>query len=163
MTSMLELVDELLIAIIDHVDDLAALRNLARTCHRLNALTEPAIYRDIFLRGRNDTSALAASLVNRPERLQAIRSIEARPQYNHQECRLDVLENIVRRAPKLQHLIAESPFCNHVQYRGVKYGWAESMRALLRPVCDFSTPRLTSCTNCPSHMWYGPIILTGRQ
>lgn len=148
-TSMLELVDELLIAIIDHINDLAALHSLARTCHRLNGLAEPAIYRDILLRGRNHTSALATSLVSRPERLQAIRSIEARPQYNHQECRLYVLESIIRRAPKLQQLTVESPFCNHVQYREATYGWEESMRALLRPICHFSIARLTSRTSTP--------------
>lgn len=140
---ILELADELILSIFEHIDDRNTLRSLALTCSRLQGLAEPYVYRDIFLRSRTDAFALGASIVSRPERLRAVRRIEARLKYGMDECRLDILVNIVRQALNLQELTLESPFCNNVQGRA-QQGWDESLHSLLRPVCDFAIPRLTT-------------------
>lgn len=141
--SILELVDELIFLVIEQVDDLQALRNLARTCSRLQTLAEPAVYRDVFLKSRDKTLTLTRSIVSRPERLDAIHRVEARPRYATRDYAVDELVNIIRRAKNLQDLVLESPYCNRIQ-QDARFGWIESMALLLRPICDFSIPRLTS-------------------
>lgn len=157
---ILELVDELILRIIEEIDDLDALRSLARTCSRLQMLVEPAIYRNIFVRTGNDALALANSLVNRQDRLQAIRSIESRQKYEPDECRLDVLLEIVQNARNVRQLTIESPYCNHIALND-RHGWAQSMNALLRPIVDFSLPRLT--VGMVIRSWYVTYLLIYSQ
>lgn len=146
VSSILELVDELAVLIIEQIDDTQALRNLARTCSRLQTLAEPAIYHSILLKSRQNTLSLTRSIVNRPQRLDAVRRVEARPRYATRDFAVDELVNLIHRAQNLQHLVLESPFCNRIQQEA-RHGWAESMAALLRPICGFTIPRLTSCTD----------------
>lgn len=157
---LLDLVDELILSIIAEINSLHALRSLARTCSRLQVLAEPAIYHHIFLRTPEDASSLATSIVSRPDRLHAIRSIEARQQYNREECRLDTLTNIVHRAANLQNFTLESPYCNRVQ-PSARYGWAAKMAASLRPVFDFSLSRLTTRKKRPPFATFH--FLTSKQ
>lgn len=140
---LLDLVDELVLSILEEIDSAQDLRSLARTCSPLQALSEPLLYRDIALHSRRDALTLASSIVSRPSRLQAIRKIDVRYRYVTRDCRLDVLVDIIWKARNLQELTVESPFCNHVQSYA-RYGWLENMNALLRPICDFSIPRLTT-------------------
>ena len=136
---LLELADELLLAIAEQIDDQESLRNAARTCSRLQALAEPFIYQHVFYTSRAQLISLSQSIEARPERAKAIRSIDSRVRYSTTDFDLTELVNLMRETVNLQAFTYESPFCNRRQ-PGVR----TDLSHFFRPLQD-NTPRLTNC------------------
>ncbi|KAK5122934.1 hypothetical protein LTR85_003499 [Meristemomyces frigidus] len=131
--------EELTLSIVEHLEaDLQALRNLALTCKRFQALSEPLLYDSLFLRHGHHSASLRRALQARPSRGVAIRSINARllPDANH--IAIDNIDQVIRHATRLKEYILESPYCNGGRWRlaAAKAPWASSMSKLLLAIVE---------------------------
>lgn len=143
--SILGLVDELVLIVVDQIDDVKTLLNLAQTCRRLHDLTEPAIYRNVFIKSQRAGRNLLDSIVSRPvERLQAILHLELRYRSVPGESRFNTFAHVLAIADNVREYILESPFCRNQLWRE-NDEWTDTMATLLQSVCDFSWGRLTKC------------------
>ena len=149
---LLDLPNELLTSIIEHIEDGSALHSLALTCSFLHHLTEPFFYRWIFLRTGRQAIGLSEAFKYCPERAEAIQKIDLRCHWR-QERGISSLVSVIIKAKNLRELTIESPYCHHPY--GDNIGeWQRAMYELLRPLYEFNTlegsiinqlPRLTKC------------------
>lgn len=131
--SLLDLPDELVIAILAQVDDLIALRYAARCSRKVQALAEPFLYRDIFFRSGTEAVRLANSLHSRHQRCRAIRTLDVRCKRRVAMENLPIIAVILRLATQLREFTLESPYCNNSRWLHAK-GWDERMEAILCPL-----------------------------
>ncbi|OCL02248.1 hypothetical protein AOQ84DRAFT_393100 [Glonium stellatum] len=114
---LLSLADELVLAIIQEcTDDLESLRCLARTCHHLQLLTEPFLYRSIFLRTGKQALQLAQSIGTHPERVFAIQCVDMRCSHRRGDG-IKTLIPLLKDFKNLREWTIESPFCNYGYWR----------------------------------------------
>ncbi|KAK5175450.1 uncharacterized protein LTR77_000589 [Saxophila tyrrhenica] len=108
---ILDLPNELVAHIIEFIDDLNTLRNLACTSHRLQQLTEPKLWREITFRLAPSLLHIVAATESRHERASAVQVLNAplRPKFGRDMSRLAYLMMIAR---NLRELMVESPLCN---------------------------------------------------
>ena len=132
-TTLLDLPDELIIAILGELDDLPALRAIACCSHQFQALAEPHIYRDIFFRSGDAAVRLANSLRARKERCRAVRKLDIRCKYRRSTNKLPEIAKILRMVTHIQDLTLESPYCNNNRWMRSK-GWDALMKRLLNPL-----------------------------
>ncbi|KAK5131365.1 hypothetical protein LTR08_000968 [Meristemomyces frigidus] len=134
-----ELPDELNICIIEELgSDLAALRCLALTNKTYQALTEPILYRSLFLRKGFESKNILHALHTGACRSKSVRSIEARLEIDATTDLHCSLARILRRTTNLEELIIESPYCNNATWRSEAAGgpWASLMEELLLPIAE---------------------------
>jgi len=109
--SLLDLAEELVLNILEQIDSQLALCNLARTCSRLQELTEPYIYSTVLIRTGSNAESLLESLLARPKRLSSILDLAIR--YRHDsEQGIEVLCPVISKLRKLRRLHVEAPCCN---------------------------------------------------
>ncbi|KAK3079878.1 hypothetical protein LTS18_003696 [Coniosporium uncinatum] len=109
--NLLDLAEELVLNVIEQINSQLALCNLARTCRRLQELTEPYIYSTVLVRTGKDAETLLESLFARPKRLSSILDLAIR--YRHdREQGIEVLNPVISKIRKLKRLHVEAPCCN---------------------------------------------------
>ncbi|KAE9378628.1 hypothetical protein N431DRAFT_477846 [Stipitochalara longipes BDJ] len=108
---LLELVDELLIGIIDHVESKDDLRSLVLACSRLQGLAEPALYQFILIRRGVEAVQLSDAISSRPIRASFIRSLHIRYLHAYKKD-IGVLNHNLKKMCSLQELMIEAPCCN---------------------------------------------------
>jgi len=108
---LLNLPDELLLAIIERVLDTADLCSLAATCDRLNGLVEPFIYRDIMISRGSQAATLASAIGRRPSRALQIKQLLSSTRFEVAEG-IDRLPRSLALMKNLKHLSLETPDCN---------------------------------------------------
>lgn len=106
-----DLPNELVAHIIEFINDISALRNLACSCHRLQQLTEPVLWRKLLVRERQRLRRTLDAYGSRRERALALQVL-------HVPCKSDFgndmsgLASVMRRGQNLRELMIESPSCN---------------------------------------------------
>jgi hypothetical protein len=108
---LLALADELLIAMVEHLESKHDLYNLALVCSTLQALAEPALYRSILVREGTKAHRLSDAILRRPIRATFIRSLQIRYLYASKEG-IGILNHGLRKMCNLQELTIEAPCCN---------------------------------------------------
>jgi len=109
--NLLDLAEELVLNVIEQINSQLALCNLARTCRRLQELTEPYIYSTVLVRTGKDAEILLESLFARPKRLSSMLDLAIR--YRHdREQGIEVLNPVISKIRKLKRLHVEAPCCN---------------------------------------------------
>jgi hypothetical protein len=160
--SLLSLVDELLLCIIDQIDAHETLCNLAATNSRFQALVEPYCWRSLLVRKGRHASRIALGLNNRVERIAFVQDLAIRYNDKHEEG-IENLGGFMEHMHKLRSLTIESPCPNNGEYRG-----GQRFESWTR--IDYTTlfergglPVLTSCTyllNIIPHDLYYVLWLT---
>lgn len=106
-----DLPNELVAHIVEFLDDISALRNLACSCHRLQQLTEPVLWRKLLVRDRQRLRRTLDAYGSRRERAMALQVL-------YIPCKSDFgndmsgLASVIRKGQNLRELMIESPSCN---------------------------------------------------
>lgn len=124
-TGLLRLVDELLLNVLDFVDSLEDLRNLAATCTRLQGLAEPYIWRSLVVHNGRHARNIATALDKRDERVDFIQELSIQYKDTNKEG-VEDLNHWLTLMSKLRHLTLESPCPNNLEWRAgeVFDGWS---------------------------------------
>ncbi|CAG8961311.1 hypothetical protein HYFRA_00013772 [Hymenoscyphus fraxineus] len=123
-----ELADELLLSIVDQIDDRVSLCNLARTCSKLQLLSEPFIYKSVLvLKGSLVKDVLKPSFTARPTRLSAIKDLAIRYRFDSEEG-IEDLEPFLYHMDQLRNLIIEAPCCNDTPWAFGDRNWESQGR-----------------------------------
>ena len=125
-TGLLALVDELLLSIIDQIDSKDALCNLASTCRRFQALSEPYIWRSLLVTNGDRARSIAAALDLREARSEFVQELAIRYPDNDREG-IQELNHFIVLMQKLKHLTIESPCPNNIEWNAEKEfdGWTK--------------------------------------
>jgi hypothetical protein len=119
--SLLSLVDELLLSILEHVDSKASLQNLACTCSRFRALAEPFIYRSLLILSGEHASQIAKCIQVREDRAWGVRSLQVRyPQAV--AAGIEALNLPMKKMLQLRELTVESSCPNNAAELGDNWG-----------------------------------------
>lgn len=130
-----ELADELIIAIVQHVESRSDLCALAQTCRRLCKMAEPLIYRNIFIRTESQARAILQAITPKRHRACAVVTFEARCKYG-EFTNVELCSDITGLTPNLREYVLESPFCNSKRWKKNKCinQWPRAFDCLM---CDF--------------------------
>lgn len=128
---ILELPDELVTIMVEHINDLKTLLNLATTCRRLQDIAEQKIYRHLFFRTGRKTYNCYAALRQLPNRAKAIQSIQIPCDHKHIQ-RFAMIEKTLIKANNLRDLMIESPECNNGEFEEEE-AWQEMARHIFNP------------------------------
>ncbi|KAK3068376.1 hypothetical protein LTR53_014109 [Teratosphaeriaceae sp. CCFEE 6253] len=111
---LLDLADELLIAIIEHLhNDSPALHALSHTSAHLRPLAENVLYRDPLIRRPATLHRLLQNLHARPQRREYIHTLDARCEYRpYRAPAFASLPSLLEQAPQLRELTIESALAN---------------------------------------------------
>ncbi|KAK3110363.1 hypothetical protein LTR53_015423 [Teratosphaeriaceae sp. CCFEE 6253] len=111
---LLDLADELLVAIIEHLhNDSPALHALSHTSAHLRPLAENVLYRDPLLRRPATLHRLLQNLHARPQRREYIHTLDARCEYRpYNAPAFASLPSLLEQAPQLRALTIESALAN---------------------------------------------------
>jgi hypothetical protein len=157
---LFELADELLLAIIEEVDELQALRNLALTCKRFQGLVEPYIYRNIFIENGSQASRLVDSLRQGPERRDGVKSLMIKcGKATQPDEKLALLNAEIALFKNLREWHVETPCCNDIAWRTlslpvgidfnchgqIDYKSLFETASVQKPIEDRNFPHLKSC------------------
>ena len=137
--------NEVIEVIINCIDQQPDLRSFASTCSKLQPLTEAALYHTVFHRTGNAAVNLVGTLGGRPARAEYIQAIDSRCKWQ-KRMGLRALASVIEQATNLRALTIESPYCKYAYGKEARE-WAQTMNALLRPICiDGNLPKLRDCT-----------------
>lgn len=115
-SGLLQLVDELLLNIIDHINARDALCNLAATCTRFQGLVEPYIWHDLQVLKGEHARRIAKALDSRDERPDCIQSLAIRYQDEYRDG-IEELNHFIGLMSRLRHLHIESPCPNNSEWQ----------------------------------------------
>ncbi|KAF2006018.1 hypothetical protein P154DRAFT_615936 [Amniculicola lignicola CBS 123094] len=108
--------DELLLCIIEQINCRDTLCSLSATCSRLQGLTEPYIWGNLFVMRGDHARRIVQACSSEPHRLSLIQELSIR--YKHTvESGIEVLDTIMYQLEKLRHLQIESPCPNNDPWR----------------------------------------------
>jgi hypothetical protein len=128
---LLLLPDELISLIVDYLDDSKTLRNLARSCRRIQEIAEHKLYRALLIRSGPKTKAIKRSFSNRLGRARALLYLEC-PLKNDEPQSFDSLDHILRSATRLREIMFESPACNSSDFED-SVAWEHMTRHIFSP------------------------------
>ncbi|KAF2211345.1 hypothetical protein CERZMDRAFT_98655 [Cercospora zeae-maydis SCOH1-5] len=128
---LLDLPNELIAEVIEHVDSRKTLRILSRTCKRIQQLTEPALYRYALVRNGARARHLLHSIEQKPARAKAIHELDIPC-----DCRsapwFEGLARLLESAVNLNRLMLEMPQVNNGEFEDQELH-EQMTTALLRP------------------------------
>ncbi|KAF7197497.1 hypothetical protein HII31_01307 [Pseudocercospora fuligena] len=131
---LLDLPNELVSIIIEHVESVAILKTLCRTCRRLQYLTEPVLYRYALIRTGVETEFIRSALTHSTrgkDRAAALQKIDipCHPRFhqNFQE-----VARLLTAVSNLKELMIESPECNTSDFES-EAEWQQMVGYLFRP------------------------------
>ncbi|EME81300.1 uncharacterized protein MYCFIDRAFT_88010 [Pseudocercospora fijiensis CIRAD86] len=134
---LLDLPNELVSTIIEHVESVAILKTLCRTCRRLQYLTEPVLYRYALIRTGVETEFIHGAITHHTrgrDRAAALEKIDipCHPRFhqNFQE-----VARILAAVSNLKELMIESPECNTSDFES-EAEWQQMVGSLFRPFRD---------------------------
>lgn len=107
----LALADELLIEIISQLQDRQSLCALARTCSRLQNLTEDFIFESLLIRNGTQARSLAQLLTSGRIRARAVHDLQIRWPHTSEDG-IEDIDPVLKDLTQLKHLRVESPCCN---------------------------------------------------
>lgn len=110
-SQLLALAVELLIEIISQVQDRQSLCALARTCSRLQNLTEDFIYESLLIRNGRQARALAQLFASGRIRARAVHDLQIRWPHTSEDG-IEDIDPVLKDITQLKHLRIESPCCN---------------------------------------------------
>lgn len=153
---LLDLPNELIAQIIEHIDCHKTVGRLARTCRRLQYLAEPALYREVLIRTNSDALSAFLAFRNRRERYAAVHVLRL-------PCHASVrnftdIATIMSELFNVKEILFESPACNeldfedHRDWRRMAYPFFSPFRtaSLLDDVVDLSCKPLRNLRKCKS-------------
>lgn len=108
---LLRLPEELICLVIENVDEMKSLERLSRTCHQLQRLAEPKLYRYLTLRSGYEGDIVRHSLDMLPARESHIHTL-AYLMNTEFEQSFECLHDLLTRCTKLKEFSYESPECN---------------------------------------------------
>jgi hypothetical protein len=128
---LLDLPNELVVHIIEHVSSQSTLGQLSRVCKRIQQLTEPILYRYAMMRTGRDQAKMLDSLQQRTARAKALHylDIPCHPLYVQS---FDIISDILSRSLNLRELMIESPECNTTDFEDGE-AWENMAGSLLVP------------------------------
>ncbi|KAF1992015.1 hypothetical protein K402DRAFT_399947 [Aulographum hederae CBS 113979] len=156
---LFDLAEELILAIIEQIDSSDALCALARTSPRLQSLTEPYIYSDIFIRTGDETRNLSNLFTKRIERAWAVQNLTVRYVVDD-ENGMEVLNVWIQHMRKLRTLFIETPCCNDTFWHVEGNPWESAGRidfvrlfqlAVTPPISSMSPPILQQLNSLNLH------------
>jgi hypothetical protein len=115
-SGLLQLVDELLLNIIDHIDARDALCNLAATCTRLQGLVEPYIWHSVEVLKGEHARRVARALDSRDERPGYVHDLAIRYQDEYRDG-IEEMNHFIGLMSRLRHLHIESPCPNNSEWQ----------------------------------------------
>ena len=117
---ILELPNELIACIVEHIDKRATLQRLACTCRRMQQLTEPALYRSILISDYSEAREILRALNARNDRCAAVQILDfplsddiSRHAYRSV---FKPYEALINRTINVRELMIESPSCNSAEF-----------------------------------------------
>jgi len=126
-----DLPNELVAHIIEFINDISALRNLACSCHRLQHLTEPVLWRKLLVRERQRLRRTLDAYGSRRERAAALQVLNV-PCKSESGNDMSGLASVIRKAQNLKELMIESPSCNLADFEADEV-WRPMMDQLFLP------------------------------
>ena len=138
---LLDLPDELLVSIVEQLDgDRHTLCTLSLVNKRFQALSEALLYSSIFYRHGFLAERILEAVKTRLDRGAAIRSLESRMHPAGSPEAHASIAGILRRAPRLQEAIIESPYCNHERWRKAeaRTRWGSALEKIFQPFVEGS-------------------------
>ncbi|OTA34170.1 hypothetical protein BTJ68_06311 [Hortaea werneckii EXF-2000] len=138
---LLDLPDELLVSIVEQLDgDRRTLCTLSLVSKRFQALSEALLYSSIFYRHGFLAERILEAVKTRLDRGAAIRSLESRMHPAGSPEAHASIAGILRRAPRLQEAIIESPYCNHERWRKAeaRTRWGSALEKIFQPFVEGS-------------------------
>lgn len=136
---LLDLPNELVADILEHIKDTEDIRSIAQVCSRLQDVAEPRLYDSIFHRTGVAAVNLKEAVEGRPERASYIQIIDSRCKWPRRNG-LIALGSIIAKSHNLRELTIESPYCKNAYGQEAEI-WKETMYQLLRPICSAVTFR----------------------
>ncbi|PPJ54831.1 hypothetical protein CBER1_08428 [Cercospora berteroae] len=128
---LLDLPNELIANVIEHVDSRKTLRKLNRTCKRIQQLTEPILYRYALIRDGDRTRDLLRSVEHQPARAKAIHELDIPC-----DCRsatwFEGLARLLETTVNVKRLMLEMPQVNNGEFEDEE-PYERMTSALLRP------------------------------
>ena len=150
--SLLQLPNELIGDIFEHINDRKTLKSLAQTCRRVQELAEPVLYRSILMRSSRQLYKLSGAIESRKERVEAIHAIDLRYTWQQRKWlgstasvrvlpiqslsnnnHMLTLGKLIGQATNMRQLTIESPYCNR-SVGNESDLWRETMYKLLTNV-----------------------------
>ena len=132
-TQLMQFPDEILLAIIAHVEEPADLCSLALTCRRIQDLTEPAIYRAMLICKGEKARRVAHALNTDPRRQRLVEDLLVSCPFESW-LGIEDLQDHLSHMPKLKSLRLETPDCNQrdhserVHWRRIQERYEASFR-----------------------------------
>lgn len=115
---ILELPDELITLIIEHVHERKTLRRLARTCRKLQLLAEEMLYRCLLVRSSLTLNGLERALRAKNARFKAVQFLDV-PCESARPPSFASLAHIANEATNMREMMWESPECNHNDFESL--------------------------------------------
>lgn len=143
---MEQLAPELLNTIFEHVEDEKTLQFIACSCSGPRAYAESRLYANFFHRTAGRWRQFLDALEVRPERAKAMRSIDSWCKFNRADGFGFRLSDVIIKSTKLEHLVLESPYCNHCYKRARNRDeeWRHVLPRNFRPIYDPSCGLVTN-------------------
>lgn len=129
--ALLDLPNELIVTILEHIDSRISLRHMSRTCRRMQKLTEPVLYRSALIRTGSETDKLVTALQARPARAAALHRLDI-PCHQRYVQSFEGIAHLMEQASNLKELMIESPSCNSSDFEDEE-AWEDMVRELFRP------------------------------
>ncbi|KAF2725141.1 hypothetical protein K431DRAFT_309337 [Polychaeton citri CBS 116435] len=141
---ILDLPNELIVSVTSHLDKSLDLQNLALTCKRLQTLTEPSLYNNIFFRSDSQLTRLIDSIATRQHRARSIRGIECRclPKRWNSDIGFERLPSLLAHAVNTKDFVFESPHCNDSKFEGHQKH-ARMQRAIFESMSSTSSQNIS--------------------
>lgn len=135
---LLDLPNELISLVIENIDSPMLVQRLACTCHRVQQLAEPVLYRDLLLRSGLKVIRVLDALKTRNERSSAIQRLDI-PCDQSYEHSFIAIEELLMRLPNLREFVFESPACNTGDFED-DHAWTRMTTRLLAPFRSTQMP-----------------------
>jgi F-box-like len=151
---LLELPDEILLAIISHIPDRKDLRSLVCASRRTNDLAEPFLYDSIEVVNGSQAAALSKGITSRKVRATWIRSLLVSTRFGEDQG-LNSLPPQISLMRNLRDVRLETPDCN-IKPAHLRIPWVQLQEryerifensSLLVPAAERYLPHLRSCSS----------------
>lgn len=128
---LLDLPNELIALVVEAIDHVATLANLACTSRRVQELTEPVLWRHLLFSGSSTARGIVAAMNSRSKRADAVMSLNV-PCDLHFGPDLAILASIMQTAKNVTEVTVQSPRCNQEDFETAQE-WSPMMDALCLP------------------------------
>lgn len=129
--NLLDLPNELIVLVFEQLDDQKTIRNLCRTCRRVQELAEPILYRAALMRSGYAMDRYFDSLEKKKSRMHAVHGLDLALDPDYAQS-FPLISRILCATKNLKRLFIESPQCNSTDFEDDE-SWEHMARWLLNP------------------------------